>query len=165
MEKSDIEAFAMLALAEKKEGQAFDRQLAADYLRLQPNPTVMHNYFVAEGCQAASNPEGFFVFNYGSAGIYRYGKYMVTLKGYNTDVWGAEIYQKDNRYGRYQSYGAVLLMGNGKPVSRKGSGFKEEGWDWNRLPGTTTIHLPFHLLDSPRKGTTCLLYTSPSPRD
>lgn len=154
MEKSDIEAFAMLALAEKKEGQAFDRQLAADYLRLQPNPTVMHNYFVAEGCQAASNPEGFFVFNYGSAGIYRYGKYMVTLKGYNTDVWGAEIYQKDNRYGRYQSYGAVLLMGNGKPVSRKGSGFKEEGWDWNRLPGTTTIHLPFHLLDSPRKGTT-----------
>lgn len=127
----------------EKEGQAFDRQLAADYLRLQPNPTVMHNYFVAEGCQAASNPEGFFVFNYGSAGIYRYGKYMVTLKGYNTDVWGAEIYQKDNRYGRYQSYGAVLLMGNGKPVSRKGSGFKEEGWDWNRLPGTTTIHLPF----------------------
>lgn len=78
---------------------------------------------------------------------------MITLKGYNTDVWGAEIYQKDNRYGRYQSYGAVLIMGNGHPVSRKGSGFKEEGWDWNRMPGTTTIHLPFELLDSPLKGT------------
>lgn len=69
---------------------------------------------------------------------------MITLKGYNTDVWGAEIYQKDNRYGRYQSYGAVLIMGNGHPVSRKGSGFKEEGWDWNRMPGTTTIHLPLN---------------------
>ena len=31
-------------------------------------------------------------------GIYRYQQYMITLKGYNTDVWGAEIYQKDNRY-------------------------------------------------------------------
>ena len=51
---------------------------------------------------------------------------MITLKGYNTDVWGAEIYQKDNRYGRYQSYGAVLIMGNGHPVSRKGSGFKKK---------------------------------------
>ncbi len=27
--------------------------------------------------------------------------------------------------------------------------FVQEGWDWNRLPGTTTIHLPFELLDSP----------------
>lgn len=32
--------------------------------------------------------------------------------------------------------------------------FVPEGWDWNRLPGTTTIHLPFELLDSPLKGTT-----------
>lgn len=154
MEKSDIEAFAMLALAEKKEGEKFDPQLASDYLRLQPAATALRNYFVSEGCQAAPAPQGFYVFNYGSAGIYRYGQSMVTLKGYNTDVWGAEIYQKDNRYGRYQSYGSVLIMGNGKPVSRKGSGFKEEGWDWNRLPGTTSIHLPFDLLDSPLKGTT-----------
>ena len=79
---------------------------------------------------------------------------MVTLKGYTTDVWGAEIYAKDNRYGRYQSYGSVQIMGKGNPVSRAGSGFVQEGWDWNRLPGTTTIHLPFELLDSPLKGTT-----------
>ena len=45
-------------------------------------------------------------------------------------------------------------MGKGNPVSRAGSGFVQEGWDWNRLPGTTTIHLPFDLLDSPLKGTT-----------
>ena len=79
---------------------------------------------------------------------------MVTLKGYTTDVWGSEIYVKDNRYGRYQSYGSVQIMGKGNPVSRAGSGFVQEGWDWNRLPGTTTIHLPFELLDSPLKGTT-----------
>lgn len=153
MEKSDIEAFAMLALAEKPEGKEFDPQLASDYLRLLTAPTSSGEFFLSKGCQPASNPEGFFVFNYGSAGIYRYRQNMITMKGYNTDVWGAEIYQKDNRYGRYQSYGAVLIMGNGHPVSRKGSGFKEEGWDWNRMPGTTTIHLPFNLLESPLKGT------------
>ncbi len=71
---------------------------------------------------------------------------MVTLKGYTTDVWGAEIYKKDNRYGRYQSYGSVQIMGY---PSRIASGYDENGWDWNRLPGTTTIHLPFELLDSP----------------
>lgn len=76
---------------------------------------------------------------------------MVTLKGYTTDVWGSEIYRKDNRYGRYQSYGSVQIMGY---PSRLASGYDENGWDWNRLPGTTTIHLPFELLDSPLPGTT-----------
>ena len=38
--------------------------------------------------------------------------------------------------------------------SRIASGYDENGWDWNRLPGTTTIHLPFELLDSPLPGTT-----------
>ena len=58
---------------------------------------------------------------------------------------------KDNRYGRYQSYGSVQIMGY---PSRLASGYDENGWDWNRLPGTTTIHLPFELLDSPLPGTT-----------
>lgn len=85
---------------------------------------------------------GFFVYNYGSAGIFRRADWMVTLKGYTTDVWGAEIYAKDNRYGRYQSYGSVQIMGKGNPVSRAGSGFVREGWDWNRLP----VRLPFIFL-------------------
>ena len=70
-----------------------------------------------------------------------------------TDVWGSEIYTKDNRYGRYQSYGSVQIMGKSVPNSRLVCGFDEEGWNWNRLPGTTTIHLPFELLDSPLPGT------------
>ena len=48
----------------------------------------------------------------------------------------------------------MQIMGKGNPVSHTGSGFVQEGWDWNRLPGTTTIHLPFELLYSPLKGTT-----------
>ena len=127
----------------------------ADYLRLvRGKDTPNARFFKKEGVKAAQAPQGFFVYNYGSAGIFRRADWMVTLKGYTTDVWGAEIYAKDNRYGRYQSYGSVQIMGKGDPVSRAGSGFVQEGWDWNRLPGTTTIHLPFELLDSPLKGTT-----------
>ena len=137
------------------QGNTFDRGLAADYLRLVRSvDTPNARFFKKEGVQPAQAPQGFFVYNYGSAGIFRRADWMVTLKGYTTDVWGSEIYVKDNRYGRYQSYGSVQIMGKGNPVSRAGSGFVQDGWDWNRLPGTTTIHLPFELLDSPLKGTT-----------
>ena len=157
MGSEDIEAFANIALSGDLSGRgdAFDHGLAADYLRLIRNgDTPNARFFKKEGIQPAQAPQGFFVYNYGSAGIFRRADWMVTLKGYTTDVWGAEIYAKDNRYGRYQSYGSVQIMGKGNPVFRAGSGFVQEGWDWNRLPGTTTIHLPFELLDSPLKGTT-----------
>lgn len=156
MGEEDVEAFAHLALAGNTSGEAvLDKELAADYLRLvRGADTPNARYFKSKGIFPAQAPQGFFVYNYGSAGIFRRDNWMITLKGYNTDVWGAEIYTKDNRYGRYQSYGSVQILGKGDPVSRAASGFVEEGWDWNRLPGTTTIHLPFELLDSPLKGTT-----------
>lgn len=163
MGDEDIEAFANIALSGDLSSKSnlssmsnsFDHSLAADYLRLTPKgDTPNARFFKKEGILPAQAPQGFFVYNYGSAGIFRRANWMVTLKGYTTDVWGSEIYAKDNRYGRYQSYGSVQIMGKGTPVSRAGSGFVQEGWDWNRLPGTTTIHLPFELLDSPLKGTT-----------
>ena len=153
MKENDVAAFAYLALAGDLSGESntFDHHLAADYKRLCNNDTPEAIYFRKEGITPAKAPQGFFVYNYGSAGIFRRNDWMVTLKGYTTDVWGSEIYRKDNRYGRYQSYGSVQIMGY---PSRKASGFDENGWDWNRLPGTTTIHLPFDLLDSPLPGTT-----------
>ena len=153
MKADDIAAFAYLALSGdlSGEGNAFDHHLAADYLRLCEKDTPEARYFKAQGIAPTSAPQGFFVYNYGAAGIFRRSDWMVTLKGYTTDVWGSEIYRKDNRYGRYQSYGSVQIMGY---PSRLASGYDENGWDWNRLPGTTTIHLPFELLDSPLPGTT-----------
>lgn len=150
---ADIKAFAQLAMSGDFSGQGeeFDRALAADYLRLiQDKNTPEARYFKEKGIQPAAAPQGFFVYNYGAAGIHRRGDWMVTLKGYNTNVWGSEIYLKDNRYGRYTSYGSVQIMSY---PSRKASGYVENGWDWNRLPGTTTIHLPLNLLENPRKGT------------
>ena len=78
---------------------------------------------------------------------------MVTLKAFNTDVWGSEIYTRDNRYGRYQSYGSAPIIGSGNPVTAAASGFVQNGWDWNRVPGATTIHLPWAELNNPLPGT------------
>nr|WP_083380910.1 chondroitinase family polysaccharide lyase [Bacteroides ndongoniae] len=152
MGEEDVAAFAYLALSGdlSGEGREFDHHLAADYLRLCEKDTPEARYFKEQGIRSAKAPEGFWVYNYGSAGIFRRKDWMVTLKGYNTDVWGSEIYKNDNRYGRYQSYGSVQIMGQ---PSRRLSGYEENGWDWNRLPGTTTIHLPFDLLENPLTGT------------
>lgn len=75
---------------------------------------------------------------------------MITLKGYNSDVWSSEIYTADNRFGRYQSYGSAQWIGI---EGAKKSGYSHDGWDWNRYPGVTSVHLPFDLLESPLKGT------------
>ena len=95
-------------------------------------------------------PDGHWSFNYGCFGIHRWNGKMVTFKGYNKYVWSSEIYTRDNRYGRYQSHGSVQIMNRG---GRTASGWVQDGWDWNRLPGATTIHLPLDLLDNPKKGT------------
>lgn len=153
LKESDINSFAYLALSGdlSDQGNSFDHNLASEFLRLSSKETKEKKFFQDNGIKTSKSPNGFFVYNYGSTGIFRNDNWIVTLKGYNTDVWGAEIYKANNRYGRYQSYGSAQIM---TAETREESGYKEEGWDWNRLPGTTTIHLPFELLDSPLPGTT-----------
>ena len=156
MQQIDIDALAHLACAGDLSAGApgtsgIDQQLAGEYLRLCSGSTPLATRLTKAGMHKGEAPNGFFVYNYGAAGIFRRNDWMVTLKGYTTDVWGSEIYTKDNRYGRYQSYGSVQIM---KGPDRQASGYDINGWDWNRLPGTTTIHLPWELLDSPLPGTT-----------
>lgn len=152
---ADVNAFGYLAALGDLtgSGKGADPELAGAYLRLKGTDKELNSLFRKEGISAGPTPSGFFVYNYGAAGIHRRGDWMVTLKAFNTDVWGSEIYTKDNRYGRYQSYGSAPIIGSGNPVSAAASGFVQEGWDWNRVPGATTIHLPYPELESPLPGT------------
>lgn len=75
---------------------------------------------------------------------------MVTLKAFNSNVWSSEIYLKDNRYGRYQSHGVVQIASLGPQEEQ---GYRQAGWDWNRMPGATTLHLPLEALNSPNRHT------------
>lgn len=151
----DVNAFGYLAALGDLtgSGKGVDPELAGAYLRLKGTDKQLNARFKKEGISEGATPSGFFVYNYGALGIHRRGDWMVTLKAYNSDVWCSEIYTRDNRYGRYQSYGTAPIIGSGSPVSAAESGFVQEGWDWNRMPGATTIHLPWELLDSPRPGT------------
>ncbi len=152
---ADVNAFGYLALQGDLtgSGKRFDPELAGAFLRMKGTDRKLYPIFKGDGISQSENPTGFLVLNYGAVGIHRRGDWMLTLKGYNSDVWCSEIYTRDNRYGRYQSYGTVQLIGSGAPVSAFDSGFTQEGWDWNRPPGATTIHLPYDLLDSPLPGT------------
>lgn len=149
-----------------KAGPTLDRGLAADFIRLKeglrlytPDLNLIKE-FEKEGVSKATAPQGFFVYNYANQGIYRYNNQMISLKGLSYNLWGSEIYATNNRYGRYQSYGSVQIIGtpspqsvnNGSPVSEAASRFTEAGWNWNRMPGTTSIHLPWNLLNSPFTG-------------
>lgn len=141
--------FANLALS----AEPVDTDLAADYLRLGTDATYK-NQFLNMGIEPALPPNGFYNYNYGCFGVFRDNNWMVSLKGMNKWVWGSEIYVADNRYGRYLSYGLIQILANpASEPSEANSGFTESGWDWNRIPGTTTIHLPIDKLESPLKGT------------
>ncbi|MBR8538137.1 T9SS type A sorting domain-containing protein [Carboxylicivirga sediminis] len=138
-----INAFAYLA----KATDPIDAECAAEYMRLTKYKKELYDEFVAQGITPASAPTGNTSVNYGALNMHRRDNWLVATKGFNNIVTGTEIYTSNNRYGRYQSYGTVQILGAGEPVSASESGFKLEGWDWNRFPGATTIHLPYEALN------------------
>lgn len=148
----DVLAFARLAMLGDLtgSGEMADPELAGAYIALGGTDKEILNTFKKMGLSALAPEEGFTVYNYGGFGIHRRGDWMLSLKGYNSDVWASEIYAKENRYGRYLSYGTAQVFTR---PSAKESGYVREGWDWNRFPGATAIHLPFDKLDSPLPGT------------
>lgn len=98
------------------------------------------------GIPAEANPSGFWQMNYSPLAMYRRNNWAATIKGINNYFWGAEMTSGENRYGRYQSYGAVEIM---YPDGLAASGLSAAGWDWNKAPGTTSILLPFNELILP----------------
>ena len=124
--------------------------LAGAYIALGGTDKEVLATFKKMGLGEIKPAEGFNVYNYTALGIHRRNGWMLSLKGYNSDVWASEIYAKENRYGRYLSYGTAQVF---TEPSAKESGYVREGWDWNRYPGATTIHLPYEMLDSPLPGT------------
>ena len=93
--------------------------------------------------------EGFIQLNYSNAGIYRKTgstkNWVAVTKGFTKALWGAETYPAENRYGRYQSYGALEIL---YPGSQIANGYNSTTWDWNYSPGATVIKLPWGELHS-----------------
>lgn len=148
----DVLAFARVAMLGDltDSGKNVDPELAGAYIALGGADKGILAAFKKAGVSSLSPSKGFTVYNYSALGIHRRDGWMLSLKGYNSDVWASEIYAKENRYGRYLSYGTAQVF---TMPSAKESGYVREGWDWNRFPGATAIHLPYEKLDSPLPGT------------
>lgn len=135
--------YARLAVAGSPDGrEEIDRQLAAAYLRLCKGEDRYTRLFTGAGYRAEASPTGTRVYGYNASLAHRRGDWLVTVAGHSRYLWAAEIYQGCNHYGRYLTYGSLQLLGDGHPVSAFGSGFRQEGWDWCHIPGTTALEIP-----------------------
>lgn len=139
------EAFAYIALAGTADGsRAMDDSMAAVYLLINPASKNDFNEKF-DGIKPASFPNGHWDLNYGLLSIHRRSNWLMTVRGHNRYFTTHEAYPGANVFGRYLSYGhlEVLLPQTGQS---SGSHFKDEGWDWTGIPGTTTLKVPLDSL-------------------
>lgn len=120
------------------QGTNYDKQTAA----------ICKYFYPASSFSETPNAlEGFHQMNYGNMGVYRNKNYAVTMRGLSANFWGTEIYNNANRFGRYQSYGTTEVLYNNEGY--EGSGYPtNKGWDWNVVPGTTTVHTSWKELNA-----------------
>lgn len=160
--------YATMALAGTPDGsQPVDKEMAAAYLRLVSRPETadadapdylpkastrqeqkLKQQLEAAGFTAEPDPRGNLALGYGCVSVQRRDNWAAVVRGHSRYLWAAEHYQPANYYGRYLAHGSMQIL-TGKPgetVSFTTSGWQEAGFDWNRIPGTTTIHLPFDQL-------------------
>lgn len=135
--------YARLAAAGSPDGsEKVDREMAAAYLRLAAGDDRLSKMFRALGIEAEPSPKGFRTYPYNASAAYRRDGWLITVAGHSRYMWAAEIYNGCNHYGRYLTHGSLQIMGDGDPVSSFGSGFRQEGWDWCHIPGTTALAIP-----------------------
>lgn len=139
------QAYAYMALAGGS--QKFDSAMASIYLHIVSNnkKTAWANDFLNKGIKPANFPNGHWDMNYGLLSIHRRSNWLLTVRGHNRYFVSHESYPGANVYGRYLTYGNLELMYPNN-TANNGSYFKDEGWDWNNIPGTTTLHLPLEKL-------------------
>jgi chondroitin-sulfate-ABC endolyase/exolyase len=138
------EHYALLALTGTPDYSAkIDKELAAAYLRLETKTsTKFIKQFKNLGIEPETAPSGNWSYNYSCLNVHRRDNWSVTAMGFSRYLWATETYVGANMYGRYLNHGNLQIMANGNPISNYGSGFNQQGWDWNHFPGTTEAVLP-----------------------
>jgi len=126
--------------------QEIDAEVAAAYLRLAPG-AVNEQPYARLGIKPEPEPNGAFVMPYGALLSHRRGNWLASVHGQSKYVWGTERQGKVNCFGLFQGLGHLEILAGGNPVSAKGSGREESGWDWRRFEGTTVPQLPLVKMD------------------
>jgi len=149
MEDSSIKslksAFLLMANSGNPEGTSkMDKEVAAAYIRLWGDSDKTNSALFKENNVGTDVLPGYHVLPYAATAIHRRNDWAAIIKGYSKYVWASEIYVDANRYGRYPANGSIQINNIG---GDEASGFKQEGWDWNRYPGTTVVDLPLKELE------------------
>lgn len=159
--------YGLMAISGSPNGHdAIDQEMAEAYLRLmdegkteeiQPDymPKTSNakekqiaRILVDKGYSAEMNPQGNLALGYGCVAVQRRSNWSAVVRGHSRYLWASEHYLGHNLYGRYLAHGSLqILTGKlGEAVTPQSSGWQEEGFDWNRIPGVTSIHLPLEQL-------------------
>ena len=161
--------FAMMALAGSPDGKAeYDSEMASSYLRLISNSGVENDapeympkvsnaeerkaakLLIEKGFRPEPDPQGNIAMGYGCVSVQRRSNWSAVARGHSRYLWAAEHYLGANLYGRYLAHGSlqILTAAPGQTVTPATSGWQQEGFDWNRIPGVTSIHLPLEQLQA-----------------
>ena len=145
--KIGANAYRYMALAGTPDGKdSIDRQMAGIYRKIAQDKTdKWDREFKAMGIEPAPYPHGHWDINYGLLSIHRRSDWLLTVRGHNRYFTTHESYPGANMYGRYLTYGHLEVTFP-QTAKEDGSNFKDEGWDWNNIPGTTTLHVPLDKL-------------------
>lgn len=159
--------YAMMAVAGTPDGKSeLDKEMASAYLRLvsgassqEQGPEYMPQVsnaqerkiaklLVDKGFRPEPDPQGNLALGYGCVSVQRRGNWSAVARGHSRYLWAAEHYLGHNLYGRYLAHGSlqILTAALGQDVTPATSGWQQEGFDWNRIPGVTSIHLPLEQL-------------------
>lgn len=152
--------YAYLAVAGSPDGkQAIDKDMAGAYLRLAKafpekvnKPNTREAYYAGflsqKGFTPEPDPQGNIALGYACVSVQRRNNWSAVVRGHSRYLWDAEHYLQANMYGRYLAYGSmqILTAPQGQAVTPFTSGWQQEGFDWNRIPGASYIHLPYDQL-------------------
>lgn len=141
--KTSIAPFAYMAKAGlPNDNSQLDTTMAAIYLMLNKNKKdAWTESFRKLGiAPIAQYPSGHWSMNYGLLDLHRRKDWLLATRGHNRYFVTHESYPNANVFGRYLTYGQVELLYPDRD-DYDGSNFKDEGWDWAHIPGTTAPYL------------------------
>lgn len=148
--------FGMMAQAGTPDGsEKIDEVMARAFLRLTSPLKKRRDYekrlekmLLESGFTPEDTPQGSKSLGYGCTLIHRRDNWMASIRGHSRYIWTSEQYLNANFYGRHLGYGALEIMTSpdDSPATLATSGWKEAGFDWNRIPGATYIHQPYKKL-------------------
>ena len=159
--------FAMMALAGSPDGkEEYDSGMASSYLRLISDPSIENDspeympkvsnaeerkvakLLIEKGFRPEPDPQGNIAMGYGCVSVQRRSNWSAVARGHSRYLWAAEHYLGANLYGRYLAHGSLQILTAAPGVTPATSGWQQEGFDWNRIPGVTSIHLPLEQLQA-----------------